>query len=148
MFRFLISLGVILLFLECTNKQKKTMNDAEINIPVALRPSLEKQPKMVFDQPLVYLGRITEGDSIDYTFHFRNKGNLPLQITSVNAPCGCTTPKWSKELVQPGKKGFIKVTFDSHGKEGKVQKTITAYANTLPADNMVAFKIEVLPQKK
>jgi hypothetical protein len=148
MFRLLICLGVILLFLECTNKQKKTMNDAESSIPVALRPSMDKQSKMVFDQPLVYLGRITEGDSVSYTFHFRNKGNLPLQITSVNASCGCTTPKWSKELVQPGKKGFIKVTFDSHGKEGKVQKTITAYANTLPADNMVAFKIEVLPQKK
>jgi hypothetical protein len=138
----------MILLLGCTNKQKESLSDAENAIPLALRPSAEKQAKMVFDQPLVYLGRITEGDSVSYTFHFRNKGNMPLQITSVNASCGCTTPKWSKELVQPGKKGFIKVTFDSHGKEGKVQKTITAYANTLPADNMIAFKIEVLPQKK
>lgn len=146
MLRFLVNIGICILLLGCTNKQKESRSDAENATPMALRPSEDKQPKMVFDQPLVYLGRVTQGDSISYTFHFRNKGNIPLQITSVNASCGCTTPKWSKELVQPGKKGFIKVTFDSHGKEGKVQKTVTAYANTLPADNMVAFKIEVLPQ--
>lgn len=44
-------------------------------------------------------------------------------------------------------KGFIKVIFDSKGKQGKVQKTVTAYCNTLPSDNTVAFKIEVLPKK-
>jgi hypothetical protein len=72
---------------------------------------------------------------------------MPLKIISVNASCGCTTPKWSQELIQPGKKGFIKVTFNSAGKEGKVQKTITAYCNTIPADNTVGFKIEVIPTK-
>jgi Protein of unknown function (DUF1573) len=148
MLRFSICLGALILLLGCTNKQKESLSEAENAIPLALRPTEEKRPQMVFDQPLVYLGRIAEGDSISYTFHFRNKGNLPLQISSVNSSCGCTTPKWSKDIVQPGKKGFIKVTFDSHGKEGKVQKTVTAYANTIPADNMVAFKIEVLPQKK
>jgi hypothetical protein len=51
-------------------------------------------------------------------------------------------------LIQPEKKGFIKVTFDSKGKEGKLQKTVTVYANTLPADNQIAFKIEVLPNTK
>ena len=148
MVRFSLFAGIFLILLGCTNKQKESLSDAENSIPIDLRPNADKQAKMVFDQPLVYLGRIKEGDSVSYTFHFRNKGNLPLLISSVNASCGCTTPKWSKTPVQPGKKGFIKVTFDSHGKEGKVQKTVTAYANTIPADNMVAFKVEVIPQKK
>lgn len=148
MIRISLCLGLMVFLSACTNKQKETLSDAEKAIPLELRPTEEKQAKLVFDQPLVYLGRITEGDSISFTFQFRNKGNLPLKISSVNASCGCTTPKWSKELVQPGKKGFIKVTFDSHGKEGKVQKTITAYANTLPSDNMAAFKLEILPNKK
>jgi hypothetical protein len=139
---------VAISFFACVNKQKEAVSSSENTIPLALRPSPEKQAKMVFDQPLVYLGRIKEGEQISYTFHFKNKGNMPLQILSVNASCGCTTPKWSKELVQPDKKGFIKVTFDSKGKEGKLQKTVTVYANTLPADNQVAFKIEVLPNTK
>ncbi len=131
----------------CENKQKESLNASENAIPMDMRPSPEKRAKMVFEQPSVYLGRITEGDSITYTFNFKNKGNLPLKILSVNASCGCTTPKWSQELIQPGKKGFIKVIFDSKGKQGKVQKTVTAYCNTLPADNTVAFKIEVLPKR-
>ncbi len=130
--------------LACTNKQKEARNSTEESIPMELRPSIEKHPVMKFDQPMVYLGKITEGDSISYTFHFKNEGNMPLKIMSVNASCGCTTPKWSQDLIQPGKKGFIKVTFNSAGKEGKVQKTVTAYCNTIPADNTVAFKIEVI----
>ena len=133
------------LFLSCENKQKQeALNASESAIPLDLRPSAEKHPITEFDQPVVYLGRVTQGDSARYTFHFKNKGNMPLKIMSVNASCGCTTPKWSQDLIQPGKKGFIKVTFNSAGKEGKVQKTITAYCNTIPADNTVAFKIEVI----
>lgn len=141
-------LGLAFLFLACVNKQKEALSTFENTIPLELRPSLDKQAKLVFDQPLIYLGRIQEGEQISYTYHFKNKGNMPLQILSVNASCGCTTPKWSKELIQPEKKGFIKVTFDSKGKEGKLQKTVTVYANTLPADNQIAFKIEVLPNTK
>ena len=142
---FLSLLLISGLFLSCENKQKKeALSASESAIPLDLRPSAEKHPIMEFDQPVVYLGRITQGDSARYTFHFKNKGNMPLKIMSVNASCGCTTPKWSQDLIQPGKKGFIKVTFNSAGKEGKVQKTVTAYCNTIPADNTVAFKIEVI----
>jgi hypothetical protein len=142
---FLSLLLISGLFLSCENKQKKeALSASESAIPLDLRPSAEKHPIMEFDQPVVYLGRVTQGDSARYTFHFKNKGNMPLKIMSVNASCGCTTPKWSQDLIQPGKKGFIKVTFNSAGKEGKVQKTVTAYCNTIPADNTVAFKIEII----
>jgi hypothetical protein len=50
-------------------------------------------------------------------------------------------------LIQPGKKGYIRVKFDSKGKEGKLKKSITAYCNTLPAENRMGFKVEVLPKK-
>lgn len=131
--------------LACENKQKAALSSTETAIPTDLQPTLEKKPIMVFDQPAVYLGRIKQGDSLTYTFHFKNKGNLPLKIISVNASCGCTTTKWSKEIVQPGKKGFIRVKFDSNGRVGKNSKTVTAYCNTMPMDNQVSFKIDVLP---
>ena len=134
--------------ISCTNKQKEEASATENAIPLELKPTAEKKPIMRFDQPLVYLGKIKQGDKVSYTYHFKNKGNLPLKIVTVNASCGCTTPKWSQNLIQPGKKGFIKVTFDSNGKEGKLLKTITAYCNTIPMDNSVGFKIEVLVPKK
>jgi len=123
----------------CTNQQKEANNATENAIPAALKPSVEKQPILKVDKPYVSLGRITEGDSVFHTFNFKNTGNLPLKIISVNASCGCTTPKWTTDIIQPGKKGFIRVKFDSKGKEGKLQKSITAYCNTLPAENRMAF---------
>jgi hypothetical protein len=80
-------------------------------------------------------------------FSFRNISNKPIWISKVETSCGCTTPEWSTELIQPGKKGYIRVKFDSKGKEGKLKKSITAYCNTLPAENRMGFKVEVLPKK-
>jgi len=131
----------------CENKQKDALSVTETAIPSALQPSLEKKPLMVFDQKSAYLGRIKEGDSLFHTFHFRNRGNLPLKIISVNVSCGCTSTKWSKEIIEPGKKGFIKIKFNSVGRIGRNSKTITAYCNTMPMDNQVSFKVDVLPNK-
>ena len=140
---FFCLLGII----SCTNQQKEANNATENAIPAALKPSIEKQPILKVDKPYVSLGRITEGDSVFHTFNFKNTGNLPLKIISVNASCGCTTPKWTTDIIQPGKKGFIRVKFVSKAKEGKLQKTITAYCNTLPAENRMAFKVEIVPKK-
>lgn len=133
--------------ISCTNKQKEEASATENAIPAELRPTADKKPIMKFDRALVYLGKIKQGDKASFTYHFKNKGNLPLKIVSVNASCGCTTPKWSQNIIQPGEKGFIKVTFDSQGKEGKILKTVTAYCNTIPMDNSVGFKLEVIIPK-
>ena len=81
---FLLLFLISSLFLSCENKQKQeALNASESAIPLDLRPSAEKHPIMEFDQPVVYLGRVTQGDSARYTFHFKNKGNMPLKIMSV-----------------------------------------------------------------
>ena len=141
LFLLLFTFGII----SCENKQKETPSSTESSIPIELQPTLEKKPQMVFDQPSVYLGKVKEGDSLFHTFHFKNRGNLPLKIISVNTSCGCTSTKWSKDVIQPGKKGYIRIKFNSLGRIGKNSKTITAYCNTLPMDNQVSFKLYVLP---
>lgn len=145
--RFVLLFICLLGFISCNNQPKEANNATENAIPAALKPTAEKRPILEIENSHVSLGRIIEGDSIFHTYYFKNTGNLPLKIISVNASCGCTTPKWSTELIQPGKKGFIRVKFDSKGKEGKLKKSITAYCNTLPAENRMGFKVEVLPKK-
>jgi Protein of unknown function (DUF1573) len=102
---------------------------------------------MQIDTPTVDLGKIMQGDTIMHVYHFKNTGNMPLVVSNVNASCGCTTPSYSTAPVAPGERGFITVKFNSKGKEGKLNKTVTAYANTKPAENTVSFKIEVLTKK-
>ncbi len=91
-------------------------------------------------------GDIPEGEVAKHTFTFRNTGEQPLKLTRVRASCGCTTPSWSKEAVQPGEEGFIEVAFNSRGRRGKQTKAVTVTGN-FPGLNMVLrFTGEVVPQ--
>ncbi|MDR6560977.1 MULTISPECIES: DUF1573 domain-containing protein [unclassified Arcicella] len=138
----ILALGISVFF-ACQNKQKndsQTMADSAS----AYKPTSDKFPVMQADSQSVDLGVITQGDTIIHIYKFRNTGNMPLVLSSVNASCGCTTPSYSTSPVQPGEQGFIKVKFDSKGKEGKLSKTVTAIANTTPAENTFSFKVEVL----
>jgi len=135
-----LSIGI---FTACENKQR-TDNQTLADSLKALQPTEDKFPVMQIDTPSVDLGTIYQGDTIMHTYRFKNTGNMPLVLSTVNASCGCTTPSYSSDPVQPGESGFIKVKFNSKGKEGKLNKTVKAYANTKPAENIFAFKIEVL----
>jgi hypothetical protein len=141
----ILTLSVCVL-MACENKQRTDAQTIEEN-QKALQPTATRFPVMAIDTPSVDLGTITQGDTIMHVYNFKNTGNMPLVLSNVNASCGCTTPSYSKEPVAPGENGFITVKFNSKGKEGKLNKTVTAYANTKPSDNTVSFKIEVLIKK-
>jgi len=87
--------------------------------------SSEAQAKMTLEKNEHDFGTIEEGTQATVTFTFKNTGNAPLVLNSVKPSCGCTTPKWTKEPVAPGKEGVITATFDSKGRPGNFTKTIT-----------------------
>lgn len=87
-------------------------------------------PEMTFEDRTHEFGDIMQGEKVSYTFVYKNTGNAPLIIKSVKASCGCTTPKYSKEPVQPGDEGFVEVVFDSAGRQGFQTKSVTLTTNT------------------
>lgn len=75
-------------------------------------------------------GKIKEiNGAVSYDFEFVNTGSAPILIKNVESSCGCTSPQWSKQPVLPGKKGFVKATFDPKDRPGFFDKTITVYSN-------------------
>ena len=74
-------------------------------------------------------GTIKEGPNVETEFVFLNTGNKPIQINSVRASCGCTTPSYSEEPVLPGKKGSIKAVYSTQGRPGAFTKSITVVTN-------------------
>lgn len=93
------------------------------------------------------LGIIEEGQKLEVVFEFTNKGKKPLVIKNVTATCGCTVPEIPKEPVMPGQKGFIKAVFDSQGRPGMNNKTITVDANTQPqSSHQLNFSVNVNPK--
>ena len=89
-------------------------------------------PKIVFDTTSYNFGKVYEGEKVGWYFKYRNTGDKNLILTNVTAGCGCTIPDYSKEPLSPGKRGEIKVVFDSEGRVGHQYKTISVESNGQP----------------
>jgi hypothetical protein len=93
----------------------------------------EPMPVMTFDSDIHDFGRLSAGESISYSFHFRNSGNADLIISSTSATCGCTVADYPKGRIAPGGEGYITVTFKSAGKSGQQFQEVTVVSNAQPS---------------
>ena len=91
-------------------------------------------------------GTIQDGQKVNYRYKLTNNGEAPLIIQSAQPSCGCTVPTFSQEPIPVGGTGFIDVEFDSSGKPGINNKTITVTANTWPKVTTLRFKAMVTPK--
>jgi hypothetical protein len=103
-------------------------------------------PAFKFERTEYDFGQIKEGDKVAYTYKFTNTGTAPLIVQGVQPSCGCTAPDWSKEPIPVNGTGFVKVEFDSNGKQGIQNKVVTVNANTWPKSLVLRFKAQVNPK--
>ncbi len=102
-------------------------------------------PDFKFEVEEYNFGKIKQGESATYEFKFKNTGKEPLLISEAHGSCGCTVPIWPKEPIAKGKEGVIKVTFNSAGKMGIQDKTVTLSSNSKTPTKVIHMKGEVLP---
>ncbi|MBK7680594.1 MAG: DUF1573 domain-containing protein [Chitinophagaceae bacterium] len=50
-----------------------------------------------------------QGKPVYYTFDITNTSKTALKLDDVHASCGCTTPEWSREAIEPGATAKIRV---------------------------------------
>lgn len=87
-------------------------------------------PAIMFKEGHKDLGTVTEGAKVEGFFEFINAGQSNLIITNVAVSCGCTGVVMdSKNEYQPGETGKIKFTFNTEGRVGINQKSITVHTN-------------------
>lgn len=99
------------------------------------------QAVISFSNSMHDFGNIKEvNGTVTYDFEFVNKGKSPILIKNVESSCGCTSPEWTKQPVLPGKKGYVKATFDPKDRPGFFDKTITVHSNA--ATPVVILKIK------
>ena len=108
--------------------------------PAATPSASGKTTAIKFNETSYTWGSVNEGDKMTHIFKFKNTGTNDLIISDAHGSCGCTVPEWPKEPIKPGKSGEIKVVFDSKGKPGEQQKTVTLTANTEPANTVLTIK--------
>ncbi len=96
-------------------------------------------------EPSKNLGKITEGQVLQIHFKFRNTGDHPLVIKSVQPSCGCTVADFPKQPIPPGGEGEITGAFDSNGRSDLQSKDILVVANTKGSPNhTLHFELNVI----
>ena len=90
------------------------------------------------------LGKVAEGALVEISYRFKNAGDKSLVIEDVVAGCGCTVPEKPEKAFAPGEEGVIRAKFDSKGRLGTNEKSVTVTSNTKPEKTQVLhFKVEV-----
>lgn len=86
-------------------------------------------PTIVFDNNTFNFTDIKEGEKVEHVFTISNSGKSDLFIHKVSASCGCTAVNPADDQVPAGGSTTMKVVFDSRGKVGAQNKTITIISN-------------------
>lgn len=109
--------------------------------------AMAQEPVITFTKTEHDFGKINEADGrVTTEFEFRNDGMSPLTLTNVRASCGCTTPKWTKEPIEPGQTGTITVTYNPNGRPGSFNKRITVTSNASEPTKYLSIRGEVIPK--
>ena len=73
----------------------------------------------------------TDQGPVSCTFTFTNNSSKPILLLSAVASCGCTDVEWTREPIQPGKKGTVNATFDNNDGPYPFDKTVTVYVSDI-----------------
>lgn len=113
--------------------------DSSTKVTKAERPSLSPA-EMQFDSLTFDYGIIQSGAVITHDFKFVNIGDRPLEINNVIGSCGCTAASFNFLPFPKGDTGVIKARFDSKGKIGKQENTLTVKSNHKDGDIILKIK--------
>ncbi|MFY9150681.1 MAG: DUF1573 domain-containing protein [Prolixibacteraceae bacterium] len=90
---------------------------------------LKNSPVVSYDAETFDFGDIKPGSKVEHTFNLKNSGKSDLIIRDVKSSCGCTAVSPSKNMIASNESVPLKVVFDSTGKSGRQNKTITVITN-------------------
>jgi hypothetical protein len=122
-------------------------NSYSVGVSVALNEDfskltpdqLAKAPVAEYDKTTFDFGNIKENEKVSTAFKLKNSGKTDLLIRNVKASCGCTAVK-HENVVAPGQTIDLNVEFNSRGKKGRQNKTVTVITND-PKNATVQLRI-------
>jgi len=133
------------MFFSCGNDTDKISTEL-VNNPNSASGNvdLSKLPVFQFNTEEHDFGRISEGEKVSFTFKFKNSGKSDLIISDAKATCGCTVADYPKTPIKPGEESGISISFNSEGRRGIQNKSVTLVANTQPNTKVLTIKAEIV----
>jgi len=106
----------------------------------------QSEPKLKFTTLIIENNAIPYGADYSFEFPYKNISKDYVQIVDVKRSCGCTTPYFAADSIQPGKKDKIVAKYDTK-RVGSFTKSLTVEIKG--ADPIVlTIKGTVLPESK
>ncbi|MDF2438908.1 MAG: hypothetical protein K0Q95_3284 [Bacteroidota bacterium] len=93
-------------------------------------------------------GFVHEGDTVKLSYELKNTGNKSLVITDYEVECGCTVMQKPSAPIEPGNSYTLEVTFDTHEKYDRQDRTIKVISNAINSPSVLRFKGVVLKAKE
>ncbi len=138
--RKFIFLFLIVYASSCVSDKK--INSNLIDNPLTVDGISEKikVPQLTIYSPVFDFGEVNEGEKLEHVFLIKNTGEANLVISSAKTSCGCTVPKFPTDPILPNQQSEIIVIFNTKGKFGKQNKTVTLLTNTVPRAKVLTIK--------
>ncbi len=140
-----IAISTLFLVASCKENASSKITEADMKVANEVSATSGKLPVLEFDKTVHDFGNINEGEKVTTEFILKNTGEADLVIVSAVGSCGCTVPEPPKEPIKPGESAPIKVTFDSTGKPGQQEKTVTITSNTANGKETCKIMANVTP---
>ena len=134
-----------------SSSDEKTITTDLVNSPLTANSNAEKvlTPNIEMLETSYNFGEIQQGESVTHDFILKNTGDADLLVSAAKGSCGCTVPEWPKTPIAKGEEAAIKVTFNSAGRSGKQNKTVTLVTNAIPNTKVLTINGNVIvPQNK
>ncbi len=103
--------------------------------------SESKFPIVSYDKIVHDFGKVNPSTISSVDFTMSNTGDAPLIIRKTSATCGCTASNPKKTTLQPGESTTVTVSFNSAGKKGLINQTVTIITND-PSNASTLLKIK------
>jgi len=78
--------------------------------------SAPQAPTLVVEPPSFDFGTVEA--KVETTFVMYNTGDAPLQLLGISTSCGCTSARADQQLIMPGARTRLYVSFDPNAHEG------------------------------
>ena len=138
--KLILAVGLCLAIATANAQDNKAGNPAPTITTTPVGVDNKNAPDFKFEFDQYDFGTIKQGDKVTYDFTFTNTGKDPLIISEAHGSCGCTVPQWPKEPIAKGGKGTIHVEFNSTGKMGMQDKTVTITSNAKSGQKVLHLK--------
>ena len=129
-------------------KRVKVSFDAIVDtVPINHKVSAAEKACYRWDRVYINAGKVPEGPPVTFRYTLYNCSDTTLIIKQVQSSCGCVTPQWSREPIQPGKTAEVKAIYSTSGRPGYSQKSLYVQLGD-GGTQVLTLSCEVIPEKE